>query len=54
MQSTITQIPTELGVHTTDIINDYFSGKKLPKEELLLITTVTKANLVQWEAPCTY
>jgi ribose transport system substrate-binding protein len=54
MQSTITQIPTELGVHAADIINDYFSGKKLPKEELLPITTVTKANLAQWEAPCTY
>jgi ribose transport system substrate-binding protein len=54
MQSTITQIPTELGVHAADIINDYFSGKKLPKEELLPIATVTKANLAQWEAPCTY
>jgi ribose transport system substrate-binding protein len=54
MQSTITQIPTELGVHAADTINDYFSGKKLPKEELLPITTVTKANLAQWEAPCTY
>ena len=54
MQSTITQIPTELGVRAADVINEYFSGKKLPKEELLPIATVTKANVVQWEAPCTY
>jgi ribose transport system substrate-binding protein len=54
MQSTITQIPTETGVRAADVINEYFSGRKLPKEELLPITTVTKANVAQWEAPCTY
>jgi ABC-type sugar transport system substrate-binding protein len=54
MQSTITQIPTELGVRAADVINDYFSGKKLPKEDLLPLATVTKANVTQWEAPCTY
>ena len=54
MQSTITQIPTELGVRAADVVNEYFSGQKLPKEELLPIATVTKANVVQWEAPCAY
>jgi ABC-type sugar transport system substrate-binding protein len=54
MQSTITQIPTELGVRAADVINEYFGGRKLPKEQLLPVTTVTKANLAQWEAPCTY
>jgi ABC-type sugar transport system substrate-binding protein len=54
MQSTITQIPTELGVRAADVINEYFSGQKLPKEDLLPLATVTKANVAQWEAPCTY
>jgi ABC-type sugar transport system substrate-binding protein len=54
MQSTITQIPTELGIRAADVINEYFSGKKLPKEDLLPLATVTKANVAQWEAPCTY
>jgi ABC-type sugar transport system substrate-binding protein len=54
MQDTITQIPTELGVRAADVIDEYFGGRKLPKEVLLPITTVTKANVAQWEAPCTY
>jgi ABC-type sugar transport system substrate-binding protein len=54
MQSTITQIPTELGVRAADVIDEYFSGRKLPKEELLPVTTVAKGNVSQWEAPCTY
>jgi ABC-type sugar transport system substrate-binding protein len=54
MQGTITQIPTDLGVRAADVINDHFSGKKLPKEILLPLETVTKANVGQWEAPCTY
>lgn len=54
MQSTITQIPTELGVRAADVINEYFSGQKLPKEDLLPLATVTKTNVAQWEAPCTY
>jgi hypothetical protein len=36
------------------VINEYFGGKKLPKEDLLPLTTVTKANVAEWEAPCTY
>jgi ribose transport system substrate-binding protein len=54
MQSTITQIPTELGVHAANVIDEYFSGRKLPKEILLPLATVTKANVTQWEAACTY
>jgi ABC-type sugar transport system substrate-binding protein len=54
MQSTITQIPTELGVRAAEAIDEYFGGKKLPKEDFLSIATVTKANVAQWEAPCTY
>jgi ribose transport system substrate-binding protein len=54
MHSTITQIPTELGVRAADAINDHFAGKKLPKEILLPLATVTKANVGRWEAPCTY
>jgi ABC-type sugar transport system substrate-binding protein len=54
MQATVSQIPTDLGVRTADVIDEHFSGKKLPKEVLLPITTITKANEAQWEAPCTY
>lgn len=54
MQATVTQIPTDLGVRAADVINEYFGGKKLPKEDLLPLTTVTKANVAEWEAPCTY
>jgi ribose transport system substrate-binding protein len=54
MQVTITQIPTDLGVRAAEVIDEYFSGKRLPKDVLLPITTVTKANVARWEAPCTY
>jgi ABC-type sugar transport system substrate-binding protein len=54
MLATVTQIPTELGVRSADVINEYFGGRKLPKEDLLPLATVTKANVAQWEAPCTY
>src|SRR6476659_9191653 len=54
MHSTITQIPTDLGVRAADVINDHFAGKKLPKADLLPIDLITKANLAQWQAPCTY
>ena len=54
MQATVSQIPTDLGLRTADVIDEHFSGKKLPKEVLLPITTITKANEPQWEAPCTY
>ena len=33
---------------------DYFAGKTLPKEDLLPVTLITKANVDQWQAPCTY
>jgi ABC-type sugar transport system substrate-binding protein len=54
MYSTVTQIPAELGVRAADVVNDYFAGTKLPKQVLLPIDTVTKANVAKWEAPCTY
>ncbi len=54
MYATVTQIPTDLGVRAADVINEHFSGEKLPKEDLLPLATVTKANVAQWEGPCTY
>jgi ribose transport system substrate-binding protein len=54
MHSTVTQIPTDLGVRSADAINEHFAGAKLPKNIYLPITTVTKANVAQWEKPCTY
>ncbi|MGZ3349580.1 MAG: sugar ABC transporter substrate-binding protein [Xanthobacteraceae bacterium] len=54
MYSSVTQIPTDLGRRTADAANEYFSGKKLPKADLLPAELITKANLAQWQAPCTY
>ena len=52
--STIVQSPTDVGKSAADMINDYFSGKKLPKENLLPVVPVTKANVDQWAAACTF
>ena len=52
--STIVQSPTDVGKSAADAINDHFSGKKLPKESLLPVVPVTKANVDTWIAPCTF
>jgi len=52
--STIVQSPTDVGKSAADMINDYFSKKKLPKEDLLPIVAITKANVDQWTAACTF
>jgi ribose transport system substrate-binding protein len=54
MHSTISQIPTDLGVRAADVINDHFAGTKLPKNVLLPLSTVTKANVAEWEQRCAY
>jgi ribose transport system substrate-binding protein len=54
MRATVSQIPTDLGVLAADTIDAYFGGRKLPKEELQPLATITKANVAQWEAACTY
>jgi ABC-type sugar transport system substrate-binding protein len=54
MYATVTQIPTDLGIKEADAVNDYFAGKKLPKNDLLPVELITKANVDQWQASCTY
>ncbi len=54
LYSTLSQIPTDLGVKTADTVNDYFSGKKLPKQVLLPVEPITRENVAQWERKCTY
>jgi len=54
LYSSVTQIPTDLGIKTADTVNDYFSGKKLPKQVLLPTELITKENVTQWEQKCTY
>lgn len=54
MYGTLTQIPTEVGNHAADVIADYFAGKKPPKMSLLPVDAITKANVDQWAAACTY
>jgi ribose transport system substrate-binding protein len=52
--STILQSPTDVGKTAADKINDYFNGKTLPKNVLLPIVPITKANVDKWVAPCTF
>jgi ribose transport system substrate-binding protein len=54
MYSSVTQIPTDLGRRTADTADEFFAGKKLPKAVLLPVELITKANLAQWQGPCTY
>jgi ABC-type sugar transport system substrate-binding protein len=54
MYSTVSQIPTDIGAKLADEANEYFSGKTLPKQTLLPVNLIDKANVAQWEAACTY
>ena len=54
MHSTITQIPTDLGMRAADVIDDHFAARSCRKKFCLPLATVTKANVGQWESPCTY
>lgn len=52
--STGTQIPTRTGNRAAELVADHFNGKKLNKVEILPVETITKANVDQWEAVCTF
>jgi ABC-type sugar transport system substrate-binding protein len=52
--STGTQVPTRTGLKAAEMIADHFNGKKLPKNEILPVETVTRANVAQWEEACTF
>jgi ABC-type sugar transport system substrate-binding protein len=52
--STGTQVPTRTGLKAAEMIADYFNGGKLPKNEILPVETITKANVAQWEEACSY
>jgi ABC-type sugar transport system substrate-binding protein len=54
MYATLSQIPGDVGNHAADAVNDFFAGKTLPKQDLLPVEMITKANVAQWQAPCTY
>jgi ribose transport system substrate-binding protein len=54
MYATLSQIPSDLGRKLADAANDFFAGKKLPKQDLLPVQLITKANVDQWQAACTY
>lgn len=54
LYGTLTQIPTEVGHHAADVIADYFAGKTPPKMSLLQVDAITKSNVDQWAAACTY
>jgi ABC-type sugar transport system substrate-binding protein len=52
--STSVQIPSRTGERAAELAGEHFSGKSLPKEVLLPVELVTKANLDKWEKPCSY
>jgi ABC-type sugar transport system substrate-binding protein len=52
--STGTQVPTRTGLKAAEMIADYFNGRKLPKNEILPVETITKGNVAQWEEACSY
>ncbi|MEA2949287.1 MAG: ribose transport system substrate-binding protein [Alphaproteobacteria bacterium] len=52
--STGTQVPTRTGLKAAEMIADYFNGRKLPKNEILPVETITKANVARWEEACSY
>ncbi len=54
MVSSVSQIPTDVGHRAADVIGEYFSGKIPPKDVLLPVELITKDNLAQWAAACTY
>ena len=54
MYATLTQIPTDVGNLAADAANDYFAGKTPPKNDLLPVEIITKANVDKWQAACTY
>ena len=54
MAATLTQIPTDVGALAADTVNDVFAGKTPPKDKLLPVELITKANVAKWLAPCTY
>lgn len=52
--STILQSPTDVGKGAADVLNAHFNGKTVPKDSLLPIELITKANVDKWDAACTF
>jgi len=54
LYSTGLQAPVRTGKQAAEMIADHFAGKTLPKFEELPVVTITKANLDEYAAACTY
>jgi ABC-type sugar transport system substrate-binding protein len=52
--STVVQYPSRIGKGLAQMIDDYFSGKTLPKYNYQPVETITQRNLAKWEGPCSY
>jgi len=48
------QVPQRTGRIAADLANDYFNGKKLERDHVQPVATVTRANLAEWEERCTW
>jgi ribose transport system substrate-binding protein len=52
--ATATQMPTRTGKAAVDLMVDYFNGKTLAKDNILPMEPITKANVEQYAAACTF
>jgi len=49
-----TQSPVKMGQKAMELVADYLDGKTPPKRVVLDVRTITKANVDEWAADCTY
>lgn len=52
--STATQMPTRTGKAAVDTVAAHFSGKPVPKHNYLEVAVITRDNLDDYAAPCTF
>ena len=52
--SSVSQIPTLVGEKVADVADEILNGKTPPKNVLLPVELIDRANVAKWEAACTY
>ena len=52
--STGAQMPGRTGKAAADVIAAYFSGRSVPRQNILPTEAITKANLDTYAGPCTF
>jgi ABC-type sugar transport system substrate-binding protein len=52
--STATQMPVRTGKATVATVTSYFQGQQVPKYNYLPMSVITKQNVEEFAAACTY